>query len=219
MQRQLQKRLDSMKVQRLAAGCGTGRADVFKEISEIIPFLGPYPLWVRGLVASWVGLSAICVAVLILARPLKGDGAEVQKPNSHDTEFVSVENDIWLKVGPVVIYNQSFTNYGVHVTININGNKFDYPSIAGARWLDVGPNMAHGLFRVPSSDNYTVIISMEAIKDQTSKIIQFISQQTLVISKSQIPYSHNYKVFKLNDNTRAADVSAAISFTLSTSPD
>jgi hypothetical protein len=38
---------------------------------EAIPLLSQYPFWARGLFAFWVILTAICVIVLIFARPVE----------------------------------------------------------------------------------------------------------------------------------------------------
>jgi hypothetical protein len=51
---------------------------IIKWISNLAPFLSPYPLWIKIVFASWVGLSAVLIASLVLARPL--DKTDTKQP-------------------------------------------------------------------------------------------------------------------------------------------
>lgn len=38
-------------------------------LSQLIPFVEPYPIWAKALTATWLTLTAVLLAVLLLARP------------------------------------------------------------------------------------------------------------------------------------------------------
>src|SRR5256885_16126418 len=43
--------------------------DILETMTNFIPFLEPYPPWVKALVSGWFLLSAVMVVVLIFTRP------------------------------------------------------------------------------------------------------------------------------------------------------
>lgn len=52
-----------------------------KTIQSLIPFLEPYPIWVKSLVVIWIVLSAVLLASLLLAQPKKIEPAAVASPS------------------------------------------------------------------------------------------------------------------------------------------
>src|ERR1700682_2970867 len=102
-----------------------------KWLTDFIPFLTPYPIWVKVLVSGGVLFSAICIVALLIAHP----------QNSEQTWI-----NILLTIKRVKICDSLWDDAGVRVTAKVNGNSLTYPKIGGAELVMVSPDMSPGSF-------------------------------------------------------------------------
>ena len=178
-----------------------------KWLSEVLPFLDPYPGWVKALIFSWLLLTAVCGIALIVGR-----SPTLPNPTS---------DAVWLKINRVEIFDDRLREVGVRVIANINGNIFAYPIGGGAREADA--DRSTGLFKLPPSNVFQVNFSMAAKSDRLSDETRFVSQGTVVVEKEKLPHSAIDKLHMLRQGTttitRSAAVAAQIAYTISNRPD
>ena len=178
--------------------------------SELIPFLAPYPPWVKALISGWVLLTAVCVIALLLSRP----------PPPAPRPAAQAPTEVWLKIKQVEVFDQRLRQACVRVTAKVNDNEFEYPSVGAAHWVQVGPDMSPGLFRLPSRDAYTITFAMVAIANaqDESNEAQFTSQEAVRLHKDQLPHSGKYPLHRLTASPEASSIAAEILFDISTRP-
>jgi hypothetical protein len=167
-----------------------------KWLSEVLPFLDPYPGWVKALIFSWLLLTAVCGIALIVGR-----SPTLPNPTS---------DAVWLKINRVEIFDDRLREVGVRVIANINGNIFAYPIGGGAREAE---------FKLPPSNVFQVNFSMAAKSDGLPDETRFVSQGTVVVEKEKLPHSAIDKLHMLRQGTttitRSAAVAAQIAYTIS----
>ena len=70
-----------------------------KWLSQVLPFLDPYPGWVKALIFSWLLLTAVCGIALIVGR-----SPTLPNPTS---------DAVWLKINRVEIFDDRWRDVGV----------------------------------------------------------------------------------------------------------
>lgn len=79
-------------------------------LSSAIPFLAPYPVWIKAIVAIWLFFTAITVICLLFGRPLKNQTAKNHTPEI--SQKVSVgkidEGNVYQAAGDININTKSF---------------------------------------------------------------------------------------------------------------
>jgi hypothetical protein len=174
--------------------------------SKVLPFLEPYPSWVKAIIAAWIMLSAVTAVALLVAYSPSPTSAESKKDAQKGTAA-----GVWLKIKRIELYRDRVP---VRVTANINGNTFVYPGVGGIKWVETGPDMSPGIFKLPASDQYQITFSMESDGGPS-----FVSQRTVIVEKNQIPHSATYAVHTITPSgARAAPISADITYELSRDP-
>ena len=177
-----------------------------KWFTDFIPFLAPYPFWVKWLIIGWILFTGGCVGVLIITNP-------------QATANTAHEEDFWLKINRVEIFNSTWTSAGVRVIAEVNGNTFTYPSVGGAQWVMVGPGMSPGLFKLPPSEVFQITFSMNAKHQAVNDETKFVSQRIVVIRKDQVPKTDSYAVHELGaEKMRGVGIAAEISFSVLNQP-
>jgi hypothetical protein len=174
---------------------------------DLISFLSSYPVWVKGLVAAWVVLTGMGAAVLVFTHPARE--ADKQKTLS----------GVWLKIKNVETFSSEWSDAGVRVTADVNGNSFVYPSIGGVQWVMMGPDMAAGLYKLPDSEIFPINFSMMAKHQGKDDTMKFVSQKSVVVQKSDLPFSQTYPLFQLGSELmRGGAIKAQVSFSISGDP-
>ena len=108
-------------------------------LQEIVPFLKPYPVWVKILVSAWVILSAACVISLVIFSP---------------TTLEAKKGGAFLRIDGVRMTDGSQPNVRVYASVGqISFTTFTYPNLNDVRWMQVGPNM---LPKLSTSQSRTV---------------------------------------------------------------
>ncbi|WP_157619694.1 hypothetical protein [Skermanella stibiiresistens] len=144
---------------------------MLKVITDIVPFMEPYPTWIKGVVAFWMALTAACIILLVFgrlspipnqptAKNMPGSSSAEQKGSSSEMQNSNNSDEVWLIIRGIELYGTHESDAEVQVTATINENKFLYPSRAGVNWLRVGPEMAEQSFSLPRSSRYEVTFSM-----------------------------------------------------------
>jgi len=153
--------------------------------------------WLMGIVGS-----VIVAAAIALMPRLLGDSGDSGDPQP--------TADAWLVI-------ESVESFGgpqeVRVLAFVNGTEFVYPSIGGVEWLEVGPSMSAGKFKLPRSTEYEVRFEMNDAGGNS-----YISQERAIVRARDLPFQGEYNVHKVSDGSRVAPVSAAIRFKVTRQP-
>jgi hypothetical protein len=173
-------------------------------IESIIRFAGSYPMWARILVLAC--LSAI-VATLLLApragitQPTKA-GAATAEPAKKDQQ-------VFVRVKPIRLFPDR-PNAEVQLSVFVNGTEYKHPSVGGVEWMKVGPQMSEKIIEVPTASRYDVRFEMRLREGPTLKTQQHMAQQVTPIMS--LPYSEEYRLYQVENKSRAAGVSAVVSY-------
>lgn len=182
----------------------------FETLNSFIPFLDQYPHWVKILFASWILLSSILLMSFVLARSPDTDSSNVVPIAGIETE-----QEVWLVIKNAELFGTSLSGGHIRVTAIVNQNEYDYPSLAGVEWLEVGPQMSSQQFKIPTRDEgYEVRFSMRLKNGE--EIIKLESQETLHIQ--DLPNEGGFNLHKVNEGVRSASVSARVNYKLTTDP-
>ena len=170
------------------------RETVMKWLFDSLPFIEPYPTWVKALLSLWLVFSAVCIAALLLTQPAKKSAAEAAT---------------WLRITGVQ-FKPPAPGLGVRVYAKVNGTTYTYPNVGGVQWVETGPNMAAGSFKLAGSSLYELTFTME-----TNGGPQYASQETVRLKHSELPAPRSYKLFSVRSGQRAPDPTAEVYFNLS----
>jgi hypothetical protein len=111
---------------------------MFKFIQDAIPFVAPYPIWVKWLLCVWALLSLITLGALVLVRPATA------------TEKPAV---LYLTIRAVEFAHQNpDLRASIRLTAYVNDTAYTYPSLAGVRWAEIGPTMSEQSFRLSATE-------------------------------------------------------------------
>lgn len=68
---------------------------IIEILTTIIPFLNPYPLWVKSIIAIWIIGLAVIIVILIFTYPpnMNKDSAKDKSPVNNQTNIDKVEGD------------------------------------------------------------------------------------------------------------------------------
>ena len=98
----------------------------------------------------------------------------------------------------------------------MNGTTFVYPSLAGVKWAEVGPSMSSQQFQLPPGQ-LPLRLRFSALLRMTGKSpIELVSQRTVVLD--QLPANGEYMLHKKEEGVRAAAVSAAVRYSVTSKP-
>jgi hypothetical protein len=61
-------------------------------LSLAIPFLDPYPVWIKASVATWLVFSAILLVLLLFFRPAKTPGSSVSSPTGSTQQQATIKD-------------------------------------------------------------------------------------------------------------------------------
>ena len=169
-------------------------------VKSLLDFLNSYPLWAKLLAFSGVLLTA---GVLIFA-PRTNKSAENSDDQSSET---------FLTIKGIELYPESL-DAEIQVAIFVNGTEYQYPSVAGVKWLKIGRAMSPGTFKLPNSKIYEVRFEANLRNYKTT----YLSSQRVVLV-SKLPYSDDYPLYGVNEQmTRSASVSATVDYSIEKAP-
>ena len=173
-------------------------------LESILRFAGSYPMWARIVVLASV---AIVVGTLMLA-PRSGS-TQPAKSSTAAAEPVKKGQQVFMRIKPIRLFPDK-PNAEVQVSIFVNGTEYRHPSVAGVEWMKVGPSMSEKVIELPSAARYDVRFEMRLREGPTLKTQQQVSQQITPIKA--LPYSDEYNLYQVENKSRAAGISAVVSY-------
>jgi hypothetical protein len=181
---------------------------IFKLITDLVPFLAPYPAWVKGLLCFWVFVSAALLGSLLLARPSEAQKDATKEPPQ--------EGQIYLTIKGVRSYNElRELNSLVRVTAYVNGAPYVYPSISDIKWLVVSPDMAPQRFLLPpAKEGYEVRFEAEGMIDGNP--FQARSTKVDAIKSNSFGKDQEYNLYPFDGSTgsRGGTISHRVSYVI-----
>jgi hypothetical protein len=180
--------------------------------------LSSYPAWAKACALAGVAFS---ILVLVFAPRIDASAqaaghAIVSPPPAH-------AQAIFLRITGVRLY-PSDPDADVRVLAIVNGTTYEHPSVGGVKWMKTGPDMGPKLIELPRAPVYEIrfemrIRGMENLSSAQHKILDpdvaaGRAGSQLVDSISKLPFSDEYKLYDIKNNTRAASVRATISYSI-----
>ena len=169
------------------------------QIRAVIEFLHSYPDWAKILM-----VVALLVIMLVLTLVPRGAGGNGKAPDTPD------QGSTVLSIQGVKLFPATEGDL-VQVQALVNGTIFQYPSLAGISWLEVGPDMPTQVFQLPRSERYEVRFEVlkKANLGQTKKMV---SQS--VVTVAETPASGEYNVYPIDGNIHATRISGAVEYSV-----
>lgn len=173
-------------------------------LETFIRFFGSYPMWARLVVLGCI--TASVVTLVIAPRPAN---TQPGKDQTGETSVPAKSKQVFMRVMPIKMFpeNQSAE---VQLSIFVNGTEFIHPSVAGIKWMKVGPAMSEKIIELPPSSRFDVRIEMRVRNGPTLATRQMVSQQTTPVKS--LPYTEEYKLYDANNGTRSASVAAIVTY-------
>jgi hypothetical protein len=166
---------------------------LLKFFATFIPFLNPYPLWVKLAVSAVIITSAIALIGIIVAAP-----------TSHEAAAKS-DSRAFLIIHGVTLYGGHAD--AIQLTAIINGTNYVYPTLDGVDWAEVGDTMAPQTFQIPIAPRYDVSFSMKAQRRHSD----FKSVETQSFNGGS-DGAKIYHLHEVNNRTRGAAISADVNY-------
>lgn len=180
-------------------------------IEAFLKFVDSYPAWAKLAIVAGLLFS---LAVVLLSPRSGNTNSAATDENSEKTTF--------LRIGEVKLY-PSDENIDIQIYAIVNNTRYKHPSVGGVEWMKAGPSMSPKIIELPDSDTYSIRFELkyktggagsagESLNITMARDEMMISQveQRIV----EYPFSETYKLYKVNDNSRASSVSASVDYTL-----
>jgi hypothetical protein len=156
----------------------------------------------------------------------KADKADVAKETNTNQSTTTTTTVIYLRIKGVQVFPEADGTY-VHVRAKVNGIVYDYPSVGGVNWMEVGPSMGGKIIEIPAATSYRISFELqmkngpafggrESFKRVTESAPQNYSSN-IATPVTTLPFSENYNLYKVDGDRRGAAVGAHISYELSES--
>lgn len=161
-------------------------------------------MWARLLVLTCVAVS---VGTLVLApRSAIPQPAKTAPPPS---EAQKKERQAFMRIKPIKLFPDRPTAE-VQLSVFVNGTEFRHPSVAGVEWMKVGPAMSEKIIELPPAPRYDVRFEMR-MRDAPKGKTTFRAAQKITYITS-LPFSEEYSLYEIDSGSRAAAVSALVSY-------
>ena len=183
---------------------------MLETIDGVQRFFASYPMWARAL-ASAGFLVGILTLVLAPRSAPPSAIADQGGSRGQGTDTSSSQGQLyWLTVDGIELFPAN-PQAEVQVQIDVNGTVFQYPSVGGVEWMNVGPAMSPQRFRLPPiGAGYDVRLEMTV--REGSLVTRLASQS--VESVSVLPFKSTYQLHQVSGMTRAAGVAATVTYSV-----
>jgi hypothetical protein len=129
---------------------------VIKWLQALIPFLAPYPVWVKYAFAAFVLSGAVFLIGLVVAARDAGRPSSVVA--ARDGDRPNSDSEAWLNIRGVDGYANE--GHGIQIVAEVDNIKYTYPSnTEGVKWLEISPTMASQAYQIPVGDTHEVRFS------------------------------------------------------------
>jgi|GEM_PF-3767888 len=182
-------------------------------IVSVLKFISSYPLWAKLLVL--IGLGIVVVTLVFAPREVESDAPKPPKPLGP-----TKGDSIFMKIKAIQLFPTD-PEAEVRVTAYVNGTEFVHPSVGGVQWMRVGPSMSEKIIPLPKADRYEISFEMTFRSEKKlsggTKSLQVRSgfqkaKSQMVTPVSTLPFSEDYRLYLVNDGSRAASVKAIIPY-------
>jgi hypothetical protein len=171
-------------------------------IEAIQRFVTSYPVWARVL----IGLGLVTSFLTLLLAPRTSLADRDARPNA---------GGYWLVIEGVETYG-SFHDASVRVSVDVNGTRYIYPTLAGVEWLEVAPSMAPQKFKLPKPSPTGYEVQMQMVLRANDNTYDFKSVNSDVVTS--FPFSGEYELYTVEAHTRAGAVTASVHYRISNQP-
>lgn len=165
-------------------------------------------MWARLLVL--VCLSVTTATLVFVPRSAESQGAKGTSPTANGGKK---EEQVFLRIRPVKLFPED-PSADVQVSAFVNGIEYKHPSVGGVQWMKTGPGMSEKIIEIPKAERYEVRFEMR-IRDGATLQTQKQASQMITPVKV-LPYSEDYKLYNVKGSTRAAGVSAVVTYDIYT---
>jgi len=162
-------------------------------------------MWARLLV-----LCCISVAIATLVLAPRTATTQPGKPAAPAVDPVKKDQQVFVRIKPIKLFPER-PNAEVQLSIFVNGTEYRHPSVGGVEWMKVGPSMSEKIIEVPTSSRYDIRFEMRLRDGPTLKTQQQLAAQQVTPVKA-LPYSEEYRLYQVENKSRAASVSAVVSY-------
>jgi hypothetical protein len=168
-------------------------------IDKFFTFCASYPPWARVVV-----LSSFIVAIgTLLFSPRAKAGAEREE---HDAQ-----GQVFMRIKRITLYPDD-PDARVSLSAYVNGTEYIHPSVAGVKWMKVGPSMSEKIIELPKAERYDVRFMLRVESGDTLTPLSMIHVSQTVTPIKQPPFSEDYRLYIVKDNVREASVGAIVSY-------
>lgn len=180
-------------------------------LSDLLKFISSYPVWAKVLIVFGVGVSGV---TLIFAPRI-----DIASAGPTTATPIGNNDRIFMRLKPIRLFSDDLSAE-VRITAYVNGTEFVYPSIAGVRWMKVGPEMSETSFELPKSTEYHIRFEMlmrerESYEDKRkSNITQFRFASQEIERVITAPNKLEYELYRVDGMTPSSSMSAVILYEL-----
>ena len=155
-------------------------------------------MWARILVLVCVGIVG---GTLVLAER----SGTTQPPKLTTPK----ERPIFMRIKPIKLFPDR-SAAEVQLSVFVNGTEYRHPSVAGVEWMKVGPAMSEKTIEIPAASRYEVRFEMRMRDGPKGKTTLRAAQKITYITA--LPFSEEYSLYDIDGMSRAAGVSALVSY-------
>ncbi len=179
-------------------------------MDSLLKFIGSYPAWAKSLILVGIGIS---IVTLVFA-PREG----ILQPTKPSALTATGQDErVFMKLKAIQLFPDD-PSAEVQVVAYVNGTEYVHPSVGGVKWMKVGPDMSEKVIELPKAAQYTIRFEMnfrseKKLKGATNsvQVKQKASSQWLT-PVIRLPFSEEYKLYLVKDESRAASVKAVIPY-------
>ncbi|MDR7267709.1 hypothetical protein J2X20_000338 [Pelomonas saccharophila] len=180
-------------------------------IESFLKLIEPYPLWAR--IAIVTGLIVVGAALVFGRQSITSAEAETA---------TNATGTVYLRINGITLYPDD-PDAELQIISSVNRTEYIFPSVAGVKWMKVGPAMGKKIIPLPEADSYEIWFKMNYKSGKVAR-----AQDPITIYKSKalatnaratasIPYSGKYKLYPVKSDTASPAVVAVVSFEITQS--
>ncbi|MBI3346156.1 MAG: hypothetical protein HY020_02970 [Burkholderiales bacterium] len=174
-------------------------------IESFLKLVEPYPLWARVVIVA----ALIAVGVVLVFGRHSVPEVEVGGP----------AGPVFLRINGISLYPDD-PDAEIQIVSSVNRTEYKFPSVAGVKWMRVGPAMSKKIIQLPEADSYEIWFTMnyksgKVARNQETVTIYSDKQHALAAHASaSVPYSGSYKLYPIKSDIASSAIVAVVYFEL-----
>jgi hypothetical protein len=174
-------------------------------VENMLKFIGSYPAWAKSVVL----LALIAVVITLVFSPRAGTTQLTEEADPQPLALSRAEQRVYLKIKAIRLYPNN-PEAQVQLSIFVNETEYIHPSVAGVKWMKVGPSMSEKIVELPKAERYNIRFELRIRNGSTLR--QQIQASQQVTPVKTLPYAEEYTLYPVSSGIRAAAVSAVIPY-------